>query len=350
MIPRIWSVCVFRMEHPLQQSAQSIAWITILGFGLLSVSDWANASNATLAPAPMITISPAVVDPKEEVPKIKPADITPPSGTLLDAPLSPNIRDMDASISVKLRELVATSVAKHITQSDDRSAVETFYRDRGFVPLWIEDGRPNMRAKVAMSFLRGVDADALDPADYPTPKFASNAAEIMAVDEITLTNSVLTFALQARTGRISYSRVSKNISYDLQLPSPAKILTEIAEASDVRQALDSFNPQQPGYKALKAKLANLRAQLRNESVGGRIVERPTMRRGTRLASNMQLSQSMIDVIIANMERWRWLPRNLGDAYVMVNIADYSLRVVDHEKTVWTTRIVVGKWDRRKLHC
>jgi murein L,D-transpeptidase YcbB/YkuD len=50
----------------------------------------------------------------------------------------------------------------------------------------------------------------------------------------------------------------------------------------------------------------------------------------------------IDTVIANMERWRWLPHELGAAYVMVNIPDYTLKVVNLGKTVWSTRIVVGK--------
>jgi L,D-transpeptidase YcbB len=43
-----------------------------------------------------------------------------------------------------------------------------------------------------------------------------------------------------------------------------------------------------------------------------------------------------------MERWRWLPRDLGKAYVMVNIPDYTLKVMNHGAMVWTTRIVAGK--------
>src|SRR5262249_12650321 len=49
-----------------------------------------------------------------------------------------------------------------------------------------------------------------------------------------------------------------------------------------------------------------------------------------------------DVIIANMERWRWLPHDLGKDYVMVNIPDYTLRVVHNGNILWRTRVVVGK--------
>jgi L,D-transpeptidase YcbB len=45
---------------------------------------------------------------------------------------------------------------------------------------------------------------------------------------------------------------------------------------------------------------------------------------------------------ANLERWRWLPRELGKTHVMVNIPDFSLRVVRDSALVWQTRIVVGK--------
>ncbi|HVV78524.1 MAG TPA: L,D-transpeptidase family protein, partial [Pseudolabrys sp.] len=50
----------------------------------------------------------------------------------------------------------------------------------------------------------------------------------------------------------------------------------------------------------------------------------------------------IDTVIVNMERWRWLPRDLGKKYVMVNIPDYTLKVVKDGEVVWRTKIVAGK--------
>ena len=51
---------------------------------------------------------------------------------------------------------------------------------------------------------------------------------------------------------------------------------------------------------------------------------------------------VIDTIIANMERWRWIPRDLGNAHVMLNIPNYTLRVMNNGQEAWTTRVVVGK--------
>ncbi len=43
----------------------------------------------------------------------------------------------------------------------------------------------------------------------------------------------------------------------------------------------------------------------------------------------------------NLERWRWLPQNLGNPYIMVNIAGYWLEVVENATPVLTMKIIVG---------
>jgi murein L,D-transpeptidase YcbB/YkuD len=48
----------------------------------------------------------------------------------------------------------------------------------------------------------------------------------------------------------------------------------------------------------------------------------------------------------NMERWRWLPRDLGDRYILVNIANFTLDVVEEGQSVLSMRVVAGKPTRR----
>ena len=50
----------------------------------------------------------------------------------------------------------------------------------------------------------------------------------------------------------------------------------------------------------------------------------------------------IETIVANMERWRWYPRDLGQAHSLVNLSDFTLKVMHNGAQVWTTRIVIGK--------
>ena len=57
----------------------------------------------------------------------------------------------------------------------DRGAVEAFYGSREFAPLWIADGAMSERGKAAAAYLAGVDADGLDPADYPLPQIKAGA-------------------------------------------------------------------------------------------------------------------------------------------------------------------------------
>jgi murein L,D-transpeptidase YcbB/YkuD len=49
-------------------------------------------------------------------------------------------------------------------------------------------------------------------------------------------------------------------------------------------------------------------------------------------------------ILANMERWRWLPSELGERYVAVNIPEFRLRLMEGSQLVHTTRVITGKPD------
>ncbi len=65
------------------------------------------------------------------------------------------------------------------------------------------------------------------------------------------------------------------------------------------------------------------------------------------ALNSPKRDRQIDTVIVNMERWRWLPRDLGapaigDAYVILNIPDYTLKVMQRGAQVWTTKVVTGQ--------
>src|SRR5206468_2747618 len=100
---------------------------------------------------------------------------------------------------------------------------------------------------------KGVAAEGLDPADYPTPAFGTDPQKL-AADELALTNSVITFARHASIGRVAFSRVSGAIYFDQKAPGSADVLGNLSGSSDVRTALDAFNPQSPQYKALKVQL------------------------------------------------------------------------------------------------
>ena len=65
------------------------------------------------------------------------------------------------------------------------------------------------------------------------------------------------------------------------------------------------------------------------------------------AINSPKRDRQIDLVLVNMERLRWLPRqlgaaSLGNAYVILNVPDFTLKVMQNDAPVWTTRVVTGK--------
>ena len=212
-----------------------------------------------------------------------------------------------------------------------RPAIDGFYSDRNYAPLWITSGNPNARAKAAIAYLGRVWADGLDPGDYPVPNFASlTDPAALAEAEIKLTASVITYVHHAQIGRVHWSRVSGDIFYERSAPDPREVLNTVMEATDVGAALDGYEPHADGYLALKVKLAEFRAG----HFGADNTRTPKL--------TGRQSDPRLDIIIANMERWRWMPHDLGKTYVIVNLPDFTLRVIRQGKQVWMTRIVVGK--------
>lgn len=61
-----------------------------------------------------------------------------------------------------------------------------------------------------------------------------------------------------------------------------------------------------------------------------------------LATMNVLIQRRIEQIEANLERWRWLPREFGNFYIIVNIANFELDVFKNKKQVQNYKVIVGK--------
>jgi L,D-transpeptidase YcbB len=307
----------------------------------LILSAGAFAENNQSHPQQNQPIAPPVVEGASNSSTVPKPDGTPSKGSELAKeaePSTPIQSAEDVAVTERLRDSVENNLQQYVPRGQDRDGIKEFYRKRSFVPLWVSAGKLLSHGQQAMEFLRGVAADGLDPQDYPTPRFVDPNPSRLAADELTLTNSIATFLRHASTGRVAFTRVSGSIYFDLKAPDLEQVLSVIAASDDIRTTLDSYNPQQPQYKALKSELASARrSQGIPPDIAGPNGQGKAARRKDR---SDQVAR--IDTITANMERWRWLPHEVGAAYVMVNIPDYALKVVNLGKTVWSTRIVVGK--------
>jgi murein L,D-transpeptidase YcbB/YkuD len=323
------------------------------------------------------------------------------------APATPAVSATASNpVADQLRQTISSKLDRIVSRKADREGVESFYKARDYKPLWVSEGAADQRAKAAIAYLAQVDSVGLEPSDYPTPAFKSGAtAETQAEDELKLTATVLTYARQAQTGRIHFSRVAADIEFKPVAPEPAQVLAKLADAGDVGAALDSYNPPQAEFKALKAKLAELRkgaltpkAEEEKKPDLVRVGDGKTLHVGMKdqrvvalrkrlnvagdktsplyddavrdavktfqtqadidvdgnLGPNTvralngekqethRVSANPIDTVIVNMERWRWLPRDLGNPHVIVNVPDYTLALWNNDKVYWKTRIVAGK--------
>ena len=317
-----------------------------------------------------------------------------------------NVPPVDQPIADRLREMVAAKSVRYFDRKAERTAVEKFYTAREFAPIWTQGGSLTESGKGLIARLKDAAAEGLNPADYPVPDFkAATTPDSLAEAELKLTASMLDYARHAQSGRMHWSQVSGDIQYPEHPTDPSEVLANVTTSKDASAALDSYNPPQKLYRELKAKLAELRGQGDGPAV--QIAEGPALkftpaykkqaaiemedarvpklraklgisenaddtRYDTTVAEavrkfqesaelkptgilddrtvkalNSQKNDRQIDTVIVNMERWRWLPRQLGaasigNAYVILNIPDYTLKVMQNGAQVWTTKVVTGK--------
>ncbi|MBR0949556.1 L,D-transpeptidase family protein [Bradyrhizobium canariense] len=317
-----------------------------------------------------------------------------------------NVPAADQPVADKLKDVIGAKTSRYFDRKNERAAIEKFYGARDFAPVWTQGGSLTTAAKGVIARLKDAASDGLNPADYPLPDFAAaTTPDALADAELKLTASMFDYARQAQSGRMHWSQVSGDILYPEHPVDPTEVLAKVTTAADASAALDSYNPPQKLYKELKAKLAELRGQgngpvieiadgpaLKYTPAGKKqaeiVVEDPRVpqlrtklgitenasdtrydaavaeavrkfQNGAEIkatgilddktvkAINTPKRDKQIDVVLANMERWRWLPRDLGvpslgDAYVILNIPDYTLKVMQRGQQVWTTRVVTGK--------
>ncbi|EHR05512.1 L,D-transpeptidase family protein [Bradyrhizobium sp. WSM471] len=317
-----------------------------------------------------------------------------------------NVPAADQPVADKLKDIIGTKTARYFDRKNERAAIEKFYGARDFAPVWTQGGSLTAAAKGVIARLKDAASDGLNPADYPLPDFAAaTTPDALADAELKLTASMFDYARQAQSGRMHWSQVSGDILYPEHPVDPNEVLAKVATAADASAALESYNPPQKLYKELKAKLAELRGQGNGPVIeiadGPTLKYTPARKRQAEIvvedsrvpqlrvklgiaenasdtrydaavaeavrkfqnsaelkatgilddktvkAINTPKRDKQIDVVLVNMERWRWLPRDLGvpslgDAYVILNIPDYTLKVMQRGQQVWTTRVVTGK--------
>ena len=168
-----------------------------------------------------------------------------------------------------------------------------------------------------IAVIEGIGAEGLDPADYDLQQLKSlaKAGSSETLDALASRNFVW-LVEDLRDGRTPMDAREQwfVVDPDRDRFRTGDLLSKALETGDVAGVLESLNPTHPDYARLRVELAKTPA---SETAKRKLIR-------------------------ANMDRWRWLARDLGVQYLITNVPEYQLRLTVGDKIISTYRTVVGK--------
>ncbi len=285
----------------------------------------------------------------------------------------------------------------------DGQGLARFYSAASPMLLWVNEGGPGPRARQLRAALERADDEGLPPARYGLAGIeaywhASAPAELACLD-LMLTAAFERYARDLAVGRVAPREADRTWHLPTAAFDPVTTLQAILPGADIGEQLGRLAPAHGLYRRLRPALAHyrhlaehggwdtsltgprlkagdegeriaaLRERLRPEgdlepaaSSSGRYfdtvltdaVQRFQRRHGllddgivgprTLAALNTSAAERVAQLRRA-MERLRWMPRDLGPHYVLVNTAAFELAVVEGDRSVLGMRVIVGTLDQ-----
>lgn len=176
---------------------------------------------------------------------------------------------------------------------------------------------PVETARALHSVIKAIGAEGLVPADYEPDQLA--AAILAGEGEVLDKQASRSFAWLVEDMRDGRTRMADRVQWfvvdkDVETSPVTTLMTLALETGDVAGAIQSLAPAHPDYARLRSLLATT----------------PKAERKTR------------ELIRVNMDRWRWLPRELGHYYLLTNVPEFQLRLTVGNEVIRSYRTVVGK--------
>ena len=167
-----------------------------------------------------------------------------------------------------------------------------------------------------LTFIRNVGGEGLDPRDYD-PEGLMTALQTghpmvisrAATDRFNILSSDLALGHVRGEDRLGWHVVDKDLDADRQ----ALLLAGALQQHRIADTLRGLLPTHPQYGALKTALS---------------IAKPG-------------NTALINRIRLNMDRWRWLPRDLGEKYIIVNVPAFHATLVENGVTRWKHRAIAG---------
>jgi murein L,D-transpeptidase YcbB/YkuD len=172
-------------------------------------------------------------------------------------------------------------------------------------------------AEDLLHYIQQIGAEGLNPGDYDPQGLVAainsndvTALSAAATQRFDLLSSDLALGHVKKPARIDWFVVDN----DLNAAKQDALLRSALAQHDIAGALNGLLPTHPQYAALK----------------------------TALAATPASDSAKRDLIRLNMDRWRWLPRDLGQKYIIVNVPSFHATLVQNGATRWKERAIAGK--------
>lgn len=176
-------------------------------------------------------------------------------------------------------------------------------------------------ASTLLAYIGRIGSHGLEPGDYQPAqlKRALDSGDPAALEK----QATESFGLVAEDLAVGHVPPGRRGRYyiapnSLEPALVARMIDMAITAHEVSWVLDSFAPQNSEYSALRKALAGSD--------------------GTDPAKRKRIA--------ATLERWRWFPRNPGNEYLVVNIPEYRVRLIDNGKEIDNHKVIVGKLDKQ----
>ncbi|HUT49191.1 MAG TPA: L,D-transpeptidase family protein, partial [Alphaproteobacteria bacterium] len=225
-----------------------------------------------------------------------------------------------------IRTTLADEGFRKTADATDLKALEAFYETREEPPLWVSDTGFSDKAQAVIAEIGKADDWGLNASAFALPEAGAHPAteDEQASLELKLDLAALKYARHAQGGRARPSAYSPLFDQNPPIRDSKTVLTEMAAASSPDGYLTSLHPQHDQFKSLHAALKRARASA--EANGGK----PS-------------SDREVQLLVINMERWRWLPRSLGSYYVWDNVPEFNVRVMKGGKPIYLEKTIVGQY-------
>ena len=222
--------------------------------------------------------------------------------------------------------------------ADERSTIsnadfiDSYYKENDYEPEFVEEHLFNNDLLRMTDYFQKADAHGLDARAFQGDKIKAlvskfyavkgikttdEAYHVMAELEITAAGSLIDYSNDLQYGVLNPKKIFQRYFMATKRPDSAS-MSRVFHIGNMQAYLDSIQPKDPQYLALQ------KALVTGASWKGMSAEE-TKR-----------------TILVNMERLRWRNKPFEPKYVIVNIPDFSLNVIDSGHSVLNMRVCVGQ--------